>query len=198
MTIAIVMPAIGAGLYLVFLALFIYLPFLLTRRRNRRAAEAGRPSTDSVKGAGHGFSAAGTTVHFVARWRVFAIPAVVALAVVALIGASRVERGFEVKDFFSSKTDFVASLDKLEQYWGSGGGTSDYVYVEGDLTGPATLLAIDAAQAEIAASDANFVRDFNGNIEFSPNAVTVVRIATASPPMQRSHRCRNGSRDHGR
>ncbi|MCJ7780297.1 MAG: MMPL family transporter, partial [Acidimicrobiia bacterium] len=183
-TMTIVMPAIGWGLYLVFLLLFAYLPYWLTRRRNRRAAEAGRPLTDEVKGAGHGFSAAGTTVHFVARWRVFAIPLVVVLAVVALIGASKVERGFEVKDFFSSKTDFVASLDKLERYWGSGGGSSDYVYIEGDLTEPATLIAIETAQAEVAASDAAFVRDFNGEVEFSPNAVTVVRIATMSAPMR--------------
>ena len=183
-TMTIVMPAIGWGLYLVFLLLFVYLPYWLTRRRNRRAAESGRPLTDEVKGAGHGFSAAGTTVHFVARWRVFAIPLVVVLAVVALIGASKVERGFEVKDFFSSKTDFVASLDKLERYWGSGGGTSDYVYIEGDLTAPGTLIAVESAQAEIAASDAAFVRDFNGEVEFSPNAVTVVRIATMSAPMR--------------
>jgi predicted RND superfamily exporter protein len=183
-TMAIVMPAIGWGLFLVFLLLFIYVPYWLTRRRNRRAAESGRPLTDEVKGAGHGFSAAGTTVHFVARWRVFAIPAVAALAVVALIGASKVERGFEVKDFFSSKTDFVASLDKLEQYWGSGGGSSDYVYIEGNLTEPATLIAIETAQAEVAASDAAFVRDFNGDVEFSPNAVTVVRIVTMSAPMR--------------
>jgi len=185
-TLTIVMPGIGWVLYLVFLALFFYLPYWLTRRRNQRAAESGRPLTDEVKGAGHGFSAAGTTVHFVARWRVFAIPLVAALAVVALIGASKVERGFEVKDFFSSKTDFVASLDKLERYWGSGGGTSDYIFIEGDLTDPATLIAVDTAQAEVAASDAAFVRDFNGEVEFAPNAVTVVRIATASAPMRAS------------
>jgi predicted RND superfamily exporter protein len=183
-TMTIVMPAIGWVLYLIFLALFFYIPYWFTRRRNQRAAETGRPLTDEVKGAGHGFSAAGTTVHFVARWRVFAIPLVAALAVVALVGASRVERGFEVKDFFSSRTDFVVSLDKLEQYWGSGGGTSDYIFIEGDLTDPATLLAIDMAQAEVAASDAEFVRDFNGEVEFAPNAVTVVRIAAASAPMR--------------
>jgi predicted RND superfamily exporter protein len=183
-TMAIVFPSIGWALYLLFLLLFIYVPYLLTRRRNRRAAEAGRPLTDEVKGAGHGFSAAGTTVHFLARWRVFTIPAVAVLAVIALWGASRVERGFELSDFFSSRTDFVTSLDKLEQYWGAGGGEADYVFVEGDLTAPETLLALEATQDEVAASDADFVRDFNGDVEFDPNAVTVVRIATASAPMR--------------
>ncbi len=180
---AIVFPSIGWVAYLVFLALFLYVPYLLTRRRNRRALKAGRPLTDEVKGAGHGFRAAGTVVHFLARWRVFTIPVVAALAVLGLIGASQVERGFEIKDFFSSRTDFVKSLDKLEQYYGSGGGTEDYVYIEGDLTAPGTLRALEATRAEIADSDAEFRRDFNGDVEFLPNAVTVVRLATASRTM---------------
>lgn len=181
---AIVFPAIGWALFLLYLALFIYVPFRLTRRRNQRASEAGRPLTDEIKGAGHGFRAAGTVVHFLARWRVFTLPAVAILAILGIIGASQVERGFEIKDFFSSKTDFVVSLDKLEQYFGSGGGESDYIFVEGDLTAPETLLALEQAQAEIEASDADLVRDFNGNVEFSPNATTVVRLATGSEPMK--------------
>ena len=181
---AIVFPSVGWAVYLIFLALFLYLPFRLTRRRNRRAAEAGRPMTDAVKGAGHGFRAAGTVVHFLARWRVFTLPAVAILAILGIIGASQVERGFEIKDFFSSKTDFVISLDKLEQYYGSGGGDFDYIFVEGDLTSPETLVALESAQAEIGASDAKFVRNFNDEVEFNANAVTVVRLATTSEPMR--------------
>jgi predicted RND superfamily exporter protein len=183
-TMAIVFPAVGWIGYLVFLLLFIYVPFLFTRRRNRRAAAAERPLTDVVKGAGHGFKAAGTVVHFVARWRVFTVPVVAALAVLGLIAASNVERGFEVKDFFSSKTNFVISLDKLETYYGGGGGDVDYVFVEGDLTSPSTLVALEATQAEIAASEAPFIRDFNGEVDFAPNAVTVVRLVTASETMR--------------
>ena len=90
-TMAIVFPAIGWAVFLVFLGLFLYLPYRLTRRRNQRAADAGRPLTDEVKGAGHGFKAAGTVVHFLARWRVFTLPAVAVLAVFGIIGASQVE-----------------------------------------------------------------------------------------------------------
>ena len=183
-TMAIVFPSIGWILFLVFLLLFIYVPYLLTRRRNQRAEEAGRPLTESVKGAGHGFKAAGSTVHFVARWRVIALPVIGLLAVAALIGASQVERGFELKDFFSSKTDFVISIDKYEQYWGSGGGEVDYVYVEGDLTSPDTLIALETTEAAIAAAGGEFTRDINGDVEFYPNAVLVVRQATASTPMR--------------
>ncbi len=188
-TMAIVFPAVGWAGYLLFLLFLIYVPYLFTRRRNRRAAAAERPTTDAVKGAGHGFKAAGTVVHFLARWRVFTVPVVAVLAVLGLIAASNVERGFEVKDFFSSKTDFVIGLDKLETYYGGGGGDIDYVYVEGDLTSPDTLIALVTTEGEIDAAAAVesdvlgapiFIRDFNGNVEFRPNAVTVVRLATAS------------------
>jgi len=182
-TLAIVFPAAGWVAYLLFLALFLYVPFLFTRRRNRRAADAGRTTTDEVRGAGHGFRAAGSLVHFLARWRVFTLPAVALLAILGLAGASRVEEGFEIKDFFSSDTDLVRGLEKNEQYFGKGGGDLDYVFVEGDLTDPDALLAIEATEAELDESDAEFRRDFNGDVEFSPNAATVVRIATASEAM---------------
>ncbi len=183
-TMAIVFPAAGWVAYALFLVLFLYVPFLLTRRRNRTAAESDRPLTDEVRGAGHGFRAAGSLVHFLARWRVFTLPAVAVLALIGLVGASRVEQGFEIKDFFSSDTDLVRGLEKNERYFGEGGGDPDYVYLEGDLTAPDTLVAIEAAQAELDGSDAEFRRDFNGDVEFSPNAATVARIATASTPMR--------------
>ena len=98
---------IGWAIYVVFLTLFLFVPFRLTRRRNRAAAEAGRALTEEVRGAGHGFVAAGTLVHFLARWRVFTLPAVAVLAVLGLVGASQVGEGFEIRDFYSSDTDLI-------------------------------------------------------------------------------------------
>ncbi len=182
-TMTIVFPAAGWVVYGVFLLAFIAAPFAVTRRRNRQAADVGRPLTDEVRGAGHGFRAAGTLVHFLARWRVFTIPAVALLAALGMVGAFKVDEGFEIRDFFSSDTDLIKGLDKSEQYFGPQG-ELDYVFIEGDLTSPATLVAIEAAEARIDASDARFVRDFDGDVDFSPNAATVVRIATGSTPMR--------------
>ena len=184
-TMAIVFPAVGWVVYAVFLALFVYLPFAVTRRRNRRAAEAERPLTDEVRGAGHGFVAAGTLVHFLARWRVFTLPAVAILAVLGLVGASRVGEGFDVRDFFSSDTDLIKGFDKSEQYWGPQGDI-DYILIEGDLTAPASLVAIEAAQSRIDGSDAEFERDFDGAVEFGNNAATLVREVTGSSSMRDS------------
>ncbi len=182
-TLAIVFPLVGWAVYAVFVLLFLVLPFVLTRRRNRAAAAANRPLTDEVKGAGHGFKAAGDLVHFLARWRVFTLPAVAVLAVLGWVGFTRVEEGFDVREFFSEETELIKGFDKANLYFGEQG-DEDYVFVEGDLTSPATLAAIEAAEARIEAADVEFVRDFDGAVDFQPNAVTVVRIATTSAPMR--------------
>ena len=182
-TLAIVFPAVGWVVYAVFLLLFLVVPFFLTRRRNSAAAAAERPLTDEVKGAGHGFKAAGDLVHFLARWRVLTLPAVAILAALGLVGATRVEEGFDVREFFSEDTDLIKGFDKSLEYYGPQGNL-DYVFVEGDLTSPSTLAAIEAAQVQIEAADAEFVRDFDGDIDFGPTAATVVRIATDSEPMR--------------
>ncbi len=182
-TAVIVLPAYGWAVLLTFLGLFLALPLRLTRRRNERAARAGRPLTDEVKGAGHGFAAAGTVVHFLARWRVFTIPAVAVFAAFGLWGASQVESGFEIKDFFSSDTDFVRSIDRVEDYFELAAAV-DYILVEGDLTSPDVLSEMRAAVADLAASSAPFVRDFNGKLEVGRNAVSIVEFATAIPEVR--------------
>jgi predicted RND superfamily exporter protein len=178
-TMAIVFPALGWVAYAIFLALFLWVPYVVTRRRNRRAAEAGRPLTDEVRGAGHGFIAAGTLVHFLGRWRVFTLPAVGALAVLGLVGATRVGEGFEIRDFYASDSDLIKGFDKNEQYFGPEGDV-DYLLIEGDLTAPTTLAAIQATEAEIEAADAQFERDYNDEVEFRSNAATLVNEATGS------------------
>ena len=175
------MPQIGAGALVVFLGLFLLLPIWLTKRRNTRAAAKGRPTTEEIKGAGHGFKAAGTAVHFLARWRVFTLPAVAVLAVLGLYGASRVETAFEFSDFFSPRTDFIQSLERLETYYGSATGGTAYIYVEGDLTDPGTIEAMEAAIVRLDQSDAEFARDLDGELVVSPNAASLVRSTMIVP-----------------
>lgn len=182
-TLTIVMPAIGAPLFLVVLVgLLFALPYWFTRRRNRRAAAAGKPLTVEIKGAGHGFTAAGSVVHFLARWRVFTVPVVAALAIAGVWAYFQVESAFDIKDFMSSETDFVKSIDKVETHLGSGASGTGYIYVEGDLTDPGTLLAFEDAIADVAESEAALLRDFLGEVETTPNAVSLVRLVTSLPP----------------
>ena len=177
---AMLVPA-GVAALVLFLGLFVVLPIFLTKRRNARAVEKGRTVTDEVKGAGHGFKAAGSVVHFLARWRVFTLPAVAVLAVLGLYGATQVETAFELKDFFSSRTDFIQSLDRLETHYGSQTGGTAYIYVEGDLTDPATIEEMEAAIARIDASEAEFARDLDGALIVTENGTSLVRNTMAVP-----------------
>jgi predicted RND superfamily exporter protein len=175
------LPQFGAIALLVFLGLFLLTPMWLTRRRNARASAKGRPMTDEVKGAGHGFKAAGTAVHFLARWRVFTLPAVAILAVLGLYGASQVESQFEFSDFLSSRTDFIQGLERLETHYGSAFGGTAYIYLEGDLTDPATIEAMEAAIDRLDQSEAQFARDLDGELIVSPNAASLVRDTMTAP-----------------
>ena len=88
----VVMPLIGAPLFVIFAALFVLLPYRLTKRRNVKAVAEGRLLIDEVRGAGHGFKAAGDVVHFLARWRVVTLPVVAVIAVVGVFLFTQVER----------------------------------------------------------------------------------------------------------
>ncbi|MDH3605618.1 MAG: MMPL family transporter [Acidimicrobiia bacterium] len=164
---------------IVFALLFIYLPFRWTRRRNTRAKAAGKKMTDEVKGVGHGLRSAGYVVHFLARWRVVTIPVVVLLAIAGVVGALEVKSEFQFSDFLASDSDAVRGIEKSELHFGNIGGTG-YIYVEGDLTEPATLEAMEGALNEVVTSGVQLSRDFDGEVQVGDNAATLARFAVAS------------------
>ncbi len=168
----VVMPTIGAVVFVVFLGLFLAFPYWWTKRRNAKAVAAGRELVDEIRGAGHGFTAAGSVVHFLARWRVVTLPVVAVIAIIGAILFTQVERRFQFTDFLPEGSDTVASLDKLSEHYPSQGGGTGYVFVEGDLTAPETLSTLEATMA-------SFDRPAS---ETSPNATTIIRAAMASPP----------------
>ena len=141
-----------------------------------------------IKGAGHGFKAAGDVVHFTARWRVVTIPVTIALAILGAVAFTQVETEFSFTDFFPEDSDPILSLDLFEENYGESSGTgSGFIYVEGDLTQPDTLAALDDVVArldadEAAADDDYLSRDVSGDVTLrQDNAVSVVRAAVASP-----------------
>jgi uncharacterized protein len=182
-------PVVGFVTLVVFLGLFLALPIRQTRRVYAKAAAAGRPTGTVIKGAGHGFKAAGDVVHFLARWRVFTIPVTVALAILGAIAFTQVDSEFSFTDFFSEDSDAIQSIDMFDEHFGESSGTgSGFIYVEGDLTQPDVLAALDNAVAELDASEASsssdgfLTRDLNGNVTLrQDNAVSIVQTAVAAP-----------------
>lgn len=190
-TMTVVMPVVGAGLLVVVALLFVYVPFRLTRRSYLRAAAQGRPISQEIKGAGHGFRAAGDLVHFLARWRVFTIPVTVVLAVLGLVGFTQVESEFTFSDFFNESSGFIQSIDLFEENFGSGGGGEDgYLFVEGDLTQPSVLTAFDEAFAELDTADGQgepfLKRDIDGQLTTGDHPGTIVSAAVGSQAARQS------------
>jgi len=173
-------PIMGVAVLVIFGLFFIYLPFRWTRRRNKRAAAKGAELSDQVKGVGHGLHFAGYVVHFLARWRVVTVPVVVLLAVMGVWGALQVRSDFSFTDFLSSESGAVQSLNRQEFHYGDIGVGTGYIYVEGDLTEPETLQAMQVAIDQVTDSGVDLSRDFNGEIEVVTNAITLVRFATTS------------------
>ncbi len=186
-TFSVVLPIVGIVALIVFVPLFLYLPMLWTRRSYAKAAAAGRPTGTVIKGAGHGFKAAGDVVHFLARWRVVTIPVTIALAILGAIGFTQVESAFSFEDFIAEDSDTIQSINLFETHFGETSGLgSGFIYVEGDLTQPDTLAALDNVDneldaAEAASSGEYLTRDLNGTVTAADNAVSIVRTAVASP-----------------
>ncbi|MCP3973284.1 MAG: MMPL family transporter [bacterium] len=176
-----VMPPVGAAVLAAFLLLAVGLPALVSRRRNTKAAVAGKPTHVGLKGAGHGLEAAGALTWFVARWRKLTMPLVAGIGVVALVAAMGVQSGFDLKDLVSSDTDFVQSIERTGVHFPSSGEGSSIIFVEGDLTNPAALAALGDTVVRLSTVDAEFGRNSAGELLVANHAGDFVKMTMASP-----------------
>lgn len=147
---------IGAGLAIAaaFVIMGIAVPLALMRWdawRVRRASRVEKPA--AAPPATEASQADGWLVALVvglARQRLVVLPVTAVITAVAVFYAMKLEGTFDVKDFFKSDSDFVVGLDKLEEHVGEEGGESAIIYVQGDLTDPKSLLAINEFLARAA------------------------------------------------
>jgi predicted RND superfamily exporter protein len=178
---AAVMTAVGIGALVVVLLALVVGPALLTRWRNTRAARKGAAIQVRNHGAAHGLPAAGTLVHFLARWRQVTVPVALVVFALALMAALQVKSGFEITDFLSSNSDFATSIDRVDEHFPSSGQGSSFVLVDGDLTSPDALAALDGAVGVLDASSADFGRNGGGELVVQLHAGDLVRMTLASP-----------------
>jgi predicted RND superfamily exporter protein len=120
-------------------------PILVIRRKRSSSARAPAPvktapSASSPTGGSEWF---GGVIAGIARFRVVVIFVVAGLTAAAVFFATQLETTFDVKDIFSGKSDFVVSLDKLDEHVADRGGEPGVVYIRGDLADPQALSAID-------------------------------------------------------
>ena len=120
-----------------------------------------------------------TLVTGIARYRLVVLLVIAGITVVAILFATRLEATFDVKDFFSNKSDFVVSLDKLDEHVGERGGEPGIVYIEGDLTDLQALAAIDRFILDLA-DNPNIAKQADGEVQISSTVVTLLRRITSN------------------
>ncbi len=141
-----ILPALGVVGLAVYVLAFIVVPYWFISRRPKEDVEAasGRPVVAPRLGR---------LTELMARGRWVVLPIVLAVSAAAVVVALRIDARFDVKDFFAADTDLVVSLDKLDEHVGQQGGEPAMVYVEGELTDPGALLAIEAFAERVNALD---------------------------------------------
>jgi len=103
--------------------------------------EAVRTSSPAPKGKQRG-AFLGRIVCSLANHKAIVLPLVLIISVVAIFYATKLEAKLDAKEYFNSGSDFVVSLDKLDEHVGKKRGEWAAIYVEGDLSKPESLIPI--------------------------------------------------------
>jgi len=173
-------PIAGICLIATFIVLGILLPLFVTTRMRKRmsviAAEPGMsvPSHYTVpQQAKESATQAALTkvVVGLARRSAITLTIVAIITAVSISFALKLEATFDVKDFFDNKSDFVVSLDKVDEHVGETAGEPALIYVKGDLT---DLLGLKALQQMLDGIKDNpyLAHTSDGELNISPNVFT--------------------------
>ena len=166
-------PPIGVAALLVYLVTFVVVPYVRSDRSAQRIPAEQVASDDGR------WEWVGSVVAGFGRGRFLILPVAALLTVFAAWGALKVEASFDVKDFFSSDSDYVVGVDKLGLH--SSAGESALVYVEGDLTDPRSLEAIrQTVEAIDASNSGRFGRLATGEIQVSAGVLDLVEEVMSS------------------
>ena len=82
---------------------------------------------------------------------------------------------FDVKDFFSSNSNYVIGLDKLDEHYGNRAGEPGIIYLKGDLTNPDSLIALQEFEKSLE-NDNSVSKDTNGRSTIEPNLLDFLKL----------------------
>ena len=139
---------IGAALAVLaaFLILGLTVPLALMRLDARRGTPASvNPSPAPVSPESGTWARRlrlDNVVVGLARRRLAVLPITIVVTAVAAFFAFQLDATFDVKDFFKSNSDFVVGLDKIDEHFGKSEGEPATIYVQGDLSDPSALDAL--------------------------------------------------------
>lgn len=170
-----VLPWAGVVAYAATLMVTLLVPYLALRRREAKGRAAELPfQVDRLAGP------IGTAVVAFAERRVIVLPVAIGLTAVAAFFAVQVPAEFDVEDFFTSDSEFVQSLDALDDHVGDRGGEPAQVYVEGPLDQPEALARLDSRLAEIRTLDTEQLARRDGAVYIERGVFSVFDAVFAS------------------
>jgi len=117
----------------------------------------GRLKPSRIK-EGKGSALLGRTVLGIAKRKYVVIIIVLLFSIFTSYLAVQLQAQLDVKEYFDPTSDVVVSLDKMDLYAGDKGGEPAYIYIEGDLSDPAVLDAIQGLKSNFE-DDENIARD---------------------------------------
>ena len=137
--------ALGVAILLVVIVGYLLVPLLIMFRRQSRLPSTAATTqlemnTVTCRTADNWFV---NLVVRIAHHRILVLFITISITTIATILTFRLEATFDVKDFFSSNSDFVISLDKFDEHVGETGGEPGIIYIKGDLADPRALSSID-------------------------------------------------------
>ena len=172
---------LGVAVLLGMVVGYLVVPVLVMHRRQSRRtptpASAQLEASTPLRRAPGGWFV--TLVAGIARYRLVVLVVIVGITAAAVLFATRLEATFDVKDFFDNKSDFVVSLDKLDEHVGERSGEPGIIYIRGDLTDPQALAAIDQLILDLV-DNPNIARGADGEVQISRTVVALLRRITAN------------------
>jgi len=159
---------------------FLAIPVLMMRRRNRGLG----PQDDSTAAIFTRPEEARSSwlapvVTGMARYRFLVLLVMAGITAASVVLALRLEPDFDVKDFFDSKSDFVVGLDKLDEHIAGRSGEPSVIYIQGNLTNPQALTALNQFVGELA-NNPYVGRDADGQPSIEDNVFNVLKRVTGS------------------
>ncbi len=140
-----VSEVIGVAILLMVIVGYVLVPLLIMYRRQSRQPPAPTATQLEANTVARG-AADNWFVDLVARiahYRILVLLITVGITTIAILLAIRLEATFDARDFFSSDSDFVVSLDKLDEHIGETSGEPGIIYIKGNLTDPRALASIN-------------------------------------------------------
>lgn len=182
-----VKPWVGALLLLAYGLVFVLGPAWLLGRRRREMPAGSAPA------AGGQMAWLGRLVAGLARFKTVMLPAVAVATAVAVFLALRVDAKFDVKDFFSPRSDFVVGLDKFDRHFGQRSGEPALIYVDGALHRPDVAAALVGFVKRLrAANPKSLAKDSQGRLQLQAGLVEVLEALHKHPAARQSIARRSG------